>query len=59
MLAEQFARAKKIVEGQRQEVECVAGTLVAKGSLSAEEVRVLVEQQPRLKLVDEPAKKGR
>lgn len=58
VLAEQFARAKKIVEGHRQEVERIAGALVAKGSLSAEAVEELIAQQPRLKLVDEPDKKA-
>lgn len=52
VLAGQFARAKKIVEGHRQEVERVAEALLAKGSLTGDELRDLVAQQPQLKLVE-------
>jgi cell division protease FtsH len=51
VLADQFARAKKIVEDHRQEVERVAEALLAKGSLSGDELRDLIAQQPRLKLM--------
>ena len=53
VLAGQFARAKKIVEEHRQEVERIAETLLAKGSLSGDELRDLMAQQPQLKLVDQ------
>lgn len=52
VLAGQFARAKKIVEGHRQEVERVAEALLAKGNLTGDELRDLVAQQPQLKLVE-------
>ena len=51
VLTGQFARAKKIVEEHRHEVERVAEALLAKGNLSGDELRDLVAQQPRLKLV--------
>ena len=51
VLAGQFARAKKIIEDHRQEVERIAEALLAKGSLTGDELRDLVAQQPRLKLV--------
>lgn len=51
VLAGQFARAKKIIEEHRHEVERIAEALLAKGSLSGDELRDLVAQQPRLKLV--------
>jgi ATP-dependent Zn protease len=57
VLAEQFARAKRIVEGHRQEVERVAGALLATGMLSAEEVIDLMAQQPRLELVGDAARR--
>lgn len=53
MLADQFARAKKIVEGHRQEVERIAEALLRNGYLSTEAVEELIAQQPRVKLVDE------
>lgn len=56
VLAEQFARTKRIVESYRQEVERVAGALLAMGMLSAEGVRDLMAQQPRLELVGKPEK---
>ncbi|QKC97158.1 AAA family ATPase [Mesorhizobium sp. NZP2298] len=59
VLADQFARATKIVKGHRQEVERIAEAVLIKGTLSAEEVGGLVEQQPRLKLIDEPGRKAR
>jgi ATP-dependent Zn protease len=52
LLAGQFARAKKIVEDHRQEVERIAEALLAKGTLSGNELRDLVAQQPRLMLVE-------
>lgn len=52
VLAEQFDRAKRIIESHRQEVERVAEALLAKGSLMGDELRDLVVQQPRLKLVE-------
>lgn len=58
VLAEQFARAKRIVESHRLEVERIAVALLAKGELSAAELKELVEQQPRLKLVDDTGKKA-
>lgn len=58
ILAGQFARAKKIVEDHRQEVERVAEALIAKGSLTGDELRDLVAQQPRLKLVDDREKRA-
>jgi cell division protease FtsH len=51
VLGEQFARAKKIIEDQRLEVERVADALLAKGSLTGSELRDVVAEQPRLKLV--------
>lgn len=53
VLAEQFARAKRIVEGHRQEVDRVAEALLATGMLPAGELKDLITQQPRLKLVDD------
>lgn len=51
VLAGQYARAKKIIEDHRQEAERIAEALLAKGSLSGDELRDLVDQQPRLLLV--------
>lgn len=51
VLAGQFARAKQIVEGLRQEVERIAEALLARGNLTGDELRDIVSQQPRLKLV--------
>lgn len=50
VLAEQFARAKRIVESHPHEAERIAEALIAQGTLSAEEVRDLMSQQPRLTL---------
>lgn len=58
VLAEQFARAKKIIEDLRQEVERIAEALLEKGSLSGDELRDIVTQQPRLKLVVDTEKKA-
>ena len=60
VLAGQFARAREIVEKHRQEVERVADALLVKGSLTGDEFRDLVAQQPRLKLVGntEPSRRG-
>jgi ATP-dependent Zn protease len=57
VLAEQFARAKRIVEGHRQEVERIAEAVLANGTLSADEVIELVAQQPRLQLIDGDGRK--
>ncbi|MCT8989604.1 AAA family ATPase [Chelativorans sp. SCAU2101] len=57
VLGRQFARAKKIIESHRHEVECVAEALLAKGSLTGEKLRDLVAEQPRLRLVDDCADK--
>lgn len=56
VLADQFARAKRIVEGYREEVERVAEALLATGMLSAGELKDLITQQPRLKLVDDSSR---
>jgi len=53
VLAEQFARAKRIVESHRHEVERIAEALLGQGSLTGDELRDVVAQQPRLKLVDQ------
>jgi ATP-dependent Zn protease len=53
----EFKRAKRIAEGHRLEIERVAEALLAKGVLSADEVRDLVAQQPRLELVGEADRK--
>jgi len=58
VLAGQYARAKKIIEDHRQEVERVAEALLAKGSLTGDELRELVAQQPRLKLVADTEQKA-
>lgn len=58
VLKAQFMRAKRIVEGQRLEVERIVESLLAKGALSPEEVKDLVSQQPRLKLIDISEKKA-
>lgn len=58
VLAEQFARAKKIVEGHRLELERIAGALLAKGALSGAGLKELIEQQPGLKLMNGPDKKA-
>lgn len=58
VLAEQFARAKKIVEGHRLELERIAGALLAKGVLSGAGLKELIEQQSGLKLIDDPDKKA-
>ncbi|NGO54560.1 AAA family ATPase [Allomesorhizobium camelthorni] len=58
VLAEQFARAKRIVESHRHEVERIAEALIAQDTLSAEEVRDLMAQQPRLRLIDDPGRKA-
>jgi ATP-dependent Zn protease len=52
VLLEQFRRAKKLIERERLEVERLAEALLAKGILTAVEVREIVAGQPRLKLVD-------
>lgn len=52
VLAGQFARVKEIVESHRQEVERVAEALFARGSLTGDELRDIVSQQPRLTFVD-------
>jgi hypothetical protein len=52
VLAGQFARVKEIVENHRQEVERVAEALLVRGSLTGDELRDVVAQQPRLKLVE-------
>ena len=57
VLGRQFARAKKIIESHRHEVERVAEALLANGSLTGEELRDLVAEQPRLRLVDDGADK--
>ncbi|MGO4558187.1 hypothetical protein [Mesorhizobium sp. 2RAF21] len=51
VLSEQFDRAKRILEQQRQETERVAEALLNRGRLSADEMKEIVAQQPRLKLV--------
>jgi len=53
VLAGQFARVKEIIERHRQEVERVAEALLARGSLTGDELRDVVAQQTRLKLVGE------
>lgn len=50
VLAGQFARARKIVVEHRQEVERMAEALITQGSLTGEELRDLVAQQPRFTL---------
>ncbi|MER8772660.1 hypothetical protein NKH63_28705 [Mesorhizobium sp. M0960] len=50
VLLEQFERAKRIVGERRTEVERIAEALFAKGALSAEEIKEVVELQPRLQL---------
>lgn len=52
VLAGQFTRARKIVERNRLEVERVAEALLEKGSLTGDELRDLVAEQPRLKLLE-------
>jgi ATP-dependent Zn protease len=54
VLLEQFQRAKKLVERKRLEVERLAEALLAKGSLSAEEIEEIVGHQSGLQLA-EPA----
>lgn len=56
VLAEQFVRTKRIVESHRPEVERVAEALLTTGMLSAEMVKDLMAQQPRLKLVDDSSR---
>ncbi|TGS46274.1 MULTISPECIES: AAA family ATPase [unclassified Mesorhizobium] len=56
VLMEQFERAKRIIGEHRKEVERIVEALLAKGALSAEEIKEIVEQQPRLKL--EPRKRA-
>ena len=58
VLMEQFERAKRIVGEHRTEVERIAEALLAKGALSSEEIKEIVEQQPRLKLVDSADRKA-
>ncbi|MER8842688.1 hypothetical protein NKH86_29035 [Mesorhizobium sp. M0913] len=50
VLLEQFERAKRIVGQRRTEAERIAEALFAKGALSAEEIKEVVELQPRLQL---------
>lgn len=50
--------ARKIVEEHRQEVERIAEALPAKGDRSGDELRDLIAQQPRLKLVDHIEKRA-
>lgn len=57
LLVEQFQRAKRIIERERLEIGRVTEALLAKGNLSVEEVRDLIAQQSRLKLVDRTEKK--
>lgn len=56
VLAEQFARTKRIVEEHQLEVERIADALLDRGNLAADETRDLMAQQPRLKQVDEAAR---
>jgi len=58
VLAGQFARVKEIVERHRQEVERVAEALLAKGSLTGDELQDIVSQQPRLQLIDRREKRA-
>ena len=59
VLADQFARAKKIVEGQRQEVERIAEAAAHQGkAVGGGGQEIWSTQQPRLKLVDEPEKRA-
>ncbi|MGB3501049.1 MAG: AAA family ATPase [Mesorhizobium sp.] len=51
VLAGQFERAKEILESRRHEVERVVDALLAKGSLTGDELRDVVAGQPVLKLV--------
>lgn len=52
VLAEQFARVKRIMEHNRREIEWIAAAVLSKGTLSADEVRELISQQARFNLVD-------
>ncbi|WP_181170371.1 MULTISPECIES: AAA family ATPase [unclassified Mesorhizobium] len=58
LLVKQFQRAKRIVERERMEVERVAEALLAKGKLSAADLKEMIEQQPRLKFVDDTDRKA-
>lgn len=58
LLVKQFQRAKRIVEVHRQEAERIAEALLARGMLSAEEIRDLMLQQPRLRLMEECGRKA-
>ena len=58
VLAGQFDRAKKIVEGHRQEVERIAEALLVKGALTGEEIRALAGKPQLLKLVVEARKEA-
>lgn len=58
VLADQFARTKRIVEEHRHEVERIAGALLNRGNLAADEIRELVAQQPQLELVDDAAREN-
>lgn len=51
VLAEQFARTKRIVEAHRADVDRLTEALLERGALSGEEVRELVASQPRFQLV--------
>ena len=44
ILQEQFQRAKRIIEERRADVETLSGVLLQAGSLSGEEVKVLLKQ---------------
>jgi hypothetical protein len=48
VLADQFRRARDILQGQRAELEWLAAQLYGSRTLSADEVRDVVEAQPRL-----------
>ncbi|MGN6303501.1 MAG: AAA family ATPase [Mesorhizobium sp.] len=59
VLKAQNARAKRLVEDHRTDIERIAQVLLDKGALSAEEVRDLLSQQPRLRLIEEPRQSER
>ena len=48
VLAEQFRRAREILQGQRGDLERLAAELYGKRALSADEVRDVVEAQSRI-----------
>ncbi|MEO3998903.1 AAA family ATPase [Mesorhizobium sp. CAU 1732] len=58
VLGEQFTRAKRIVGTHRHEVERIAEALLVRGTLSADEISDLLNQQPRLRLVDDAEMKA-